>query len=137
VPFLRERLRPAAGVEAKRLGQLIADLDSEQFTARERAAAELERLGERAAPALRQALARQPSAEMRRRAEGLLDRLQGGVTEPGLLRALRAVEALEHAATPEARSVLQELARGEPEARQTREAKAALQRLTKRSAAGP
>jgi hypothetical protein len=47
------------------------------------------------------------------------------------LRGVRAVEALEHIGTAEAREVLQTLADGAP-ARLTREAKASLERLAKR-----
>jgi hypothetical protein len=47
------------------------------------------------------------------------------------LRSLRAIEVLEHLATPEARQVLQKLAEGAPNVRLTREAKAALARLEK------
>jgi hypothetical protein len=49
---------------------------------------------------------------------------------PERLRALRAIEVLEHAATPETRQVLTGLAKGAAELRLTRDAKAALDRLT-------
>jgi WD40 repeat protein len=45
------------------------------------------------------------------------------------IRDLRALEVLEHVATPEARHLLQHLAKGLPHARLTREAKATLERL--------
>ena len=45
------------------------------------------------------------------------------------LRPLRAVLVLEQVATPAARDVLRELAKGMPAARLTREAKASLERL--------
>ncbi len=53
------------------------------------------------------------------------------------MQALRAVEVLERVGTPEARQILEDLARGAPEARLTREAKAALEGLAKRQAAAP
>ena len=48
------------------------------------------------------------------------------------LRAWRALEVLENAATPEARRLLERLAEGHADARRTREAKAILKRLAER-----
>ena len=65
------------------------------------------------APALRRALEGRPlSLELRRRIEGLLERLQGPITSGERLRLMRAVEVLGQAATPEARKLLEELAKG-------------------------
>jgi hypothetical protein len=63
--------------------------------------------------------------------ESLLDKLDSS----GETRlAQRGVRLLERLGSPEARKLLEELARGEPEAMKTREAKAALQRLADRTA---
>jgi hypothetical protein len=132
VPFLAERLRPAKGVTPERLARLIADLDSDTFKERDRAFRELDRLGEVAERALKKALAAPPSAEAFRRAKVLLEKLDVR-NSPERLRSLRAVEALEHIGTAEARAVLQTLARGAAEARLTEEAKASLGRLAKRA----
>jgi hypothetical protein len=67
--------------------------------------------------------------EARRRAEMLLARLSGGPLAPEQLRLVRAVEALEMANTPEARQLLEALAKGAPGVLSTREAQAALERL--------
>jgi RNA polymerase sigma factor (sigma-70 family) len=123
--LLKQHLRPVAVADPKVTARLIADLDGDDFDTREKAAAELEKLGEGAAGALRKALADKPSAEKRRRIEGLLESL-GGQQGVGVLRA---VEVLERLGTDEARQLLQALARGEPGARLTREAKAAAGRL--------
>jgi type IV secretory pathway VirB4 component len=80
----------------------------------------------------RQGLVGDPSPELRRRLETLLSKLQGPITSTETLRSLRAIEVLEHIATPEARELLQKLARGAPEARLTREAKTAVERLGRR-----
>src|SRR5262249_26780395 len=117
---------------AQRLRRWLADLDSEVYAARETAQKELAAVGELAAPALEQALAREPSPEARRRLQALVDKLQGPITQPELLRAVRAVAVLEDIATPEARQLLERLAAGAPEARLTQEAKAALERLDRR-----
>jgi WD40 repeat protein len=126
-----EQLRPVAAVEAKRVAGLIADLDSEQFETRERAARELTELGGAAEPALRQALKGQPSAEVRARVEGLLERLPSSQEVERIRWALRL---LEHFGTTDARRLLEKLARGDPESWQTKEAKASLERLDSRNA---
>jgi WD40 repeat protein len=134
VPFLQQQMRPVAFTDAKRLTQLIADLDNERFEVRQQATEELEKLGELAEPALRKALAGQPTLEARRRLEQLVEKFGGPIVSPAQLQALRAVEVLEHICTSEARQVLESLAKGAPEARLTREARAALQRLDRQSA---
>src|SRR5205807_5136388 len=114
--------------------QLIADLDSEEFARREKAAAELAKFGESAVPALRDALKRDPSAEASRRLQTLLERAENAEPSGELLRGLRAIEILESITTPEARQLVQRLADGAPKARLTREAKAALERLERKPA---
>jgi RNA polymerase sigma factor (sigma-70 family) len=130
VSLLKERLRPVAASDPKKIARLIADLDQEDFTARESATKQLSELGELAEPALRAALNDKPSAEKRRRIDDLLKRLDPS-NFPEVLRGVRAVEVLESLGTPEARQVLQTLAEGAAEARLTREAKAALERRKK------
>jgi WD40 repeat protein len=137
VPALRERLRPAAGVDARKINKLIADLDSDDFAVREKAEQELEKLGELAVPALNKLKAEPPSLETKRRAEQLLERATSQGLSTDQLRLVRALEVLEQVGTAEARRVLEDLARGAPGALPTREAQAALDRLARRSSAKP
>jgi RNA polymerase sigma factor (sigma-70 family) len=127
VDWLREQLRPAREVPAGRLRSLIAGLGSTDFSRREAASERLASLADRAGPALRAALKADLSAEQRRRIEKALATLTD-VPPANKLRDLRAVEVLERIGTPEAKQLLEKLARGAPEARLTREAKAALAR---------
>ena len=76
----------------------------------------------------RQALADKPSLEMRKRIDKLLEEIARDRPSAEELRSLRAVQLLEEIGSPEARELLQSLAKGWSEARQTREAKAALKR---------
>src|SRR5207249_4170107 len=108
-----------------------ADLDDRLFEVRARAARKLHELGESAGPALRQALAGRPSVEVRRRLEGLLDKVQKAVLPSHQLRGVRAIEVLESIGTPEARQVLERVAGGAPNVLLTQEAAAALRRLRK------
>jgi hypothetical protein len=137
VSVLRGRLRPAAVPDprdAQRLRRLIADLDSDSFPKRERAAGEVEKAGPPAVPLLRQTLAANPSVEVRRRAEGLLEKLERSwpASSPETLRTWRAIKILECVGTPDARQLLEKLAQGAPEDRLTQEAKASLGRLAQR-----
>jgi hypothetical protein len=132
VAFLKERVKPVRSADPALVRRLIADLDSETFAAREKARARLEELGEQASSALVEALGRKPSLEARRRLEALLARQRGVLRDPETLRAVRAVAVLEDIGTPEARAVLKTLAGGVEAARQTREAKTALERASRR-----
>jgi hypothetical protein len=136
VPFLKDRLRPAAAVDAKRLAKLLGDLDADQFSVREAAAGELTQMGEAAEPALRRALAGKPSLAVRRRVETILVGPRP-VPPATALRTLRAIRALERIGTPEARAVLRTVAGGAAAARETRTAKASLERLGRQSAGRP
>jgi hypothetical protein len=129
VPLLRDRLRPAVALPAEELQRLVQDLDSSQFSRREEASRRLVEIGEEAEPILRQALADKPSAETRRRLERILNgpRL---VPSPEVLRSLRAIQILEAIGDEPARKVLARLAEGAPASPSTREARAALDRLT-------
>jgi hypothetical protein len=132
VPLLKARLRSVATVDPKQLGSLLAGLDSDAFEVREKATAELEKLGESAGPAMRKALEGKPALEARRRLERLLHKLRRVSPEPERLRELRALEVLERIDSTEVRQTLEALAGGMPEARLTQEAKAALRRRIER-----
>jgi hypothetical protein len=132
LPLLQKHLKPVAQPDGKHLRRLLADLDSDQFAVREKARKDLETLGDQAAAALHQKLKEKPSLEVHRRIQVLLDRLAGPITQPDLLRAVRSVAVLEDIGTPEARKILEALARGAPQARLTLEATAALRRMASR-----
>jgi hypothetical protein len=132
---LKPRLRPARSADARQLKRLLAELDSDEFEVRDKAQAALAELGDLAEPALREALKGKPALDVRRRVEGLLDGLRKPVTQPEALRSLRAVGVLEAIGTASARRMLEELAAGAAEARLTREAKASLSRLERKTPA--
>jgi len=125
VLFFTHRLLPAA-VDTKHVEKLLADLANEQFEAREAASRELGHLRDQADPMIRRALEGRPSLEMRRRLQAIL--AQPKRPSPEALRSLRAITVLERIGTPEARRILEKLSGG-ADVRETREAKAALQRL--------
>jgi hypothetical protein len=97
------------------------------FAEREAAEAQLASLGEVVGSAVRE-VTKSDDPERRDRAYRLLKALNGR-TRVELVRALRAVEVLEYTDTPSGRAVLAKLAEGEPTARLTQDAKAALARL--------
>jgi WD40 repeat protein len=131
VPVLRDRLRPAAPLDVRKLSRLLADLDSPQFADREQATRELVEAGDCVVAPLRKLLAESPSVEVRRRVEDALEQIATRPPAGEALRALRAVEALERIGNQEAQALLRELAKGVPEAMLTREARSSLRRLEK------
>jgi RNA polymerase sigma factor (sigma-70 family) len=136
VPFLKENLRPAAEVDPDRVRRRIADLDSDQFAVRVAARKELEEAADQAEPELRKALEANPSLEARKQLERLLagPRVARSVSS---LRTWRALQALEHIGSDDARELLRALGKGSPRAWLTQEAGASLQRLTKPAANTP
>ncbi|HTU89248.1 MAG TPA: sigma-70 family RNA polymerase sigma factor [Gemmataceae bacterium] len=136
VPFLAERLRPSTSPDAERVQRLLVQLDSEEFAQRERATAELRKLGWAAEPALRKALADKPSLEARKRIQTLFDGLGELRLAMELVQLLRGIEVLEHTNTPAARRLLRKLAdstlgEGLVQKEIIRDAKASLERLNK------
>src|SRR5262249_9643901 len=75
---LKARLAPPVPPpgDVERASRLVAELDSGKFAVRQQAAEALARLGDAAEAPLRRALAGRPSAELRRRSEALLARLE-------------------------------------------------------------
>jgi hypothetical protein len=79
---------------------------------------------------LRNALEKGPSTELRRRVASLLGALKNRPPSAERRQALRGTEVLERLATPEARRLLETLAKGAPASPLTAEAKASLERLS-------
>jgi hypothetical protein len=135
VALLKEKVRDNDG---GKVAKWIAQLDDEDFTVRERASEELEKLGRAAEPALRKVLDAQPlpTAEMRRRVLDLLEKLGKLPTLPDGQRVVRAVEVLERLGTEDARQALTEITKNGGSAAAVA-AEAALQRLAKLPPAKP
>ncbi|MHB1423976.1 MAG: sigma-70 family RNA polymerase sigma factor [Gemmataceae bacterium] len=133
--WLKERLHSIQPPDPKYLSRLLADLDDAQFSVREKASLELEKLAELAAPTLQETLKTRPSLELRRRVERLLDKLDEQSAEQR--RGIRSVELLEQLGTPQARAILKALSSGATGARLTQEAKASLARLAARPRVRP
>jgi WD40 repeat protein len=129
--FFKQHFQPAKQVilHDKKLAKLVGDLGADNFKTRNLAAHELTLLGERAQAALKNGLANNPPIEARRRIENLLDAMVRMEVTPEELQAIRGVEILERIATPEARDWLSAPSKGDPHARGTQEAMAALKRL--------
>jgi WD40 repeat protein len=129
VALLEQHVQPVPAPDAKRVSQLVGDLNHPKFDVRQQATAELEKLGELVVPNLQKQLQGDITLEARQRVETLLKRLSQSSTKGVSMRDLRAVEWLELQGGPEARRLLERLATGAAGARLTIEARGALQRL--------
>jgi WD40 repeat protein len=132
--LLKANLKATAPTDEKRIAKLIVQLDDDDFDKRDKASEELAKFGSAAGPALRKALEGKVSAEVRLSAQRLLDMMEKSGSSAEEVRTIRALELLEQLGTPEARTLLQTLAKGAPNADLTREAKAILDRLERRRA---
>ena len=129
IALLKQKLEPES-IDPKAIAGWVKDLSSEQFADRERATAELEKRGESIASLLREALGAATDAEARQRLTAILGRTER--PSPAALRLRRAMDALEHLGTPEAKAHLEALSRGSPGCLQTIQAKEALTRISGR-----
>jgi len=137
VDMIRQHVGPAHkdADEERRIGRLIADLDSEVYIVREKASDELKELGEAAMAQLRRALAAKPSLEARTRIERLLAELDSPIHRFGgePLRRIRAIHVVAEIDSKNSTALLEAIAGGDPGARETREAKSALDRRRARA----
>ena len=130
LPFLNERVKPVPPPDRQRLEQCLADLDSKNFRAREKAVKDLEAFGPLALPALEKRLADTGlSLEVRKRTESVAGKLVKTVLTGEELRMIRSVEVLEGIGTAEAQGILKDLAAGGEGAALTEQARKALARL--------
>lgn len=129
VPYLRNRLPRRNPADTSDVRRLLAQLDDEHFTIRERATKELANLGDVVEPLLREHLASTKSPEVGQRIEVVLESIRQTVADADTLRALRTAEVLERIGTPEAQEALQELATGAAGAKIALRARGALARL--------
>ncbi len=143
VGFFQSHLHPVPHEDDNKLAELIADLDNDDFAVSEAVTRELIWLGPQVEPALRRTLANNPSPEARGRIEGVLPAHHSwgilpalenlaGPRDAATLCSVRAICVLQRIGTPGARALLEKLATGDPQARPTREAQAALARLSKK-----
>ena len=133
LPFLGQRLQPVTAVKPEEVSRCLAGLDSNEFAVREKAAVEMAAMGELAETTLQKALQAKLSPEVRRRLQQLLE----NPTRSDHVWQERVLEILEQIGTPDAQQLLHKMAGGAPEAWVTQDARAALQRLSKRQAKAP
>lgn len=134
VPLLKAKLKPIPQVDPKHIKKLLDDLDHPQYPIRQKADEALERLGDLAAPAIKGRRASGPSVETARRLEALQKKLDAQVLPQDVLQALRAIETLELIGSPDARNVLDGLAKGAAGHRITEDARDSVRRLTPKKA---
>jgi len=134
VTFLRKKMSPISHLDAAAVQQLINHLDAPQYALRQRATDELSLWGSAIIKALNDAQGAPKSQEDRIRLEALVENADNPVgTIPAAIRWRRATRVLERIGTPEARKLLDELGKGDQDARATQQAQEALLRL----ASGP
>jgi RNA polymerase sigma factor (sigma-70 family) len=130
--LLKERLKPAPPGDEERLRRAIADIQNDDPKVRDAAMKELRRFGPEAIPPLRELQRTATDSKLQARLRAFLTLAElNGVTPASAEwpREVVAVQALEMIGTPEARQLLEEVAKGAPSARLTEAARAALRRM--------
>jgi WD40 repeat protein len=137
--FLADKLKSfdQTPVDDATIQTWIENLDAARFAIRERATGELERLGNRARPAIEAKLKQKPTLELRTRLEQILERFDHVGEQRIWLRPLRAIEVLERNSTSKGKELLQRIASGTKGLPITDSAKSALDRLKRFSSEAP
>jgi WD40 repeat protein len=132
VEFLCAQLPSTTPISAEQIKSWISDLDSSQYSVRERAQRELQNQFDQTEESLRKTLAGSVSAEARNRINRIIDVNFAAIPQPDQLRDMRAIEVLEQIGTPEARDLLRRLAPSAVATRTSRDAAQSLKRLEAR-----
>ena len=113
LPHLEKRLcaERGKGPTTTEIRAMLADLDSDRWTTREKATVTLASIGAPALPLLKRTLAAKPSPEARRRAMRVVAGIDQSAMPAEDLESIRGVQALEYLGTPEARTLLERLSR--------------------------
>jgi WD40 repeat protein len=129
VAYAGEQLRPVAEADAKRVAELVKRLDDDDPDVRDKASADLEKVGHAFEPLLVSAHSAAGPGEIRNRLTAVLRKVRESPRPAELTLQVRGVALLEKLATPAAKELLGGLAKGAAGARLTEEAAAALKRL--------
>jgi WD40 repeat protein len=132
VAFLKKRVQPAPQRDPMRIAQLVEKLGAGPAEQRDAARTELRLFGQTAEPALYAALRGKVPLPVRVQVEKLLATIAEHPIAPEELQRLRGVQVLEMIGTSEAIGLLEDLASGDVTAPLTRDANAALKRVTAR-----
>ena len=97
---------------------MIRELDHDEFGRRDRASAQLAKLGTLATQSIREALEKDPTPEARQRLTALLAAPAQPQPLPERMQALRIIEILELIGSAEARRALEAAAKAAPEGSQ-------------------
>jgi WD40 repeat protein len=125
LPLLRAKLRPAPIPTDADMDRVVRQLDADGFADRQKAFAELERIGPNAVAGIKTRLTRVTSLEVRRQLMRFLELYSGPEPSPYHVRCARGAATLEAMGTADARALLAELAKGPAADPLTREARQA------------
>src|SRR5262249_53899935 len=113
IALFRQRLRRVSEAEGRPLRRLVAHLDSDNFDLRRKASKRLLQIPLEWVPLLHGSLNSTPPLEVYRRIEKPLAQMGVRSWSPDMLLRLRGVQILEETPPPEARRILQALAKGQ------------------------
>ncbi len=130
VQMLAGKMKPEKSADERRIEELIAQLADARFVVREKAHAELKKLGVLAEAMLTRAMKLADLAEVQLRVRTLLEAIADPAKQtPDDYRDARAMQVLQRVRSPRAVKLLEALAAGAPSARRTKFAKASLEKI--------